>query len=216
MTSLIKAVLSLEHKTIAPNIKFDTPNPKIPWKEARLTVPTEPTPWPADRSERVSVNSFGLGGANAHVILDSAEEYLGKAVLLPSSDRAEDNTPRLLPFSANHTNSLQKLLEKYQTFISRSNVSVRDLAYTLGARREHMLFKAFGVTNGRSFEVSTVTKSNASLVPAFVFTGQGAQWPQMGKELMANYDDFRADIRTMDQTLSQLKQVPLWKIEGKF
>jgi 3-oxoacyl-(acyl-carrier-protein) synthase len=39
----------------------------VPWKEAKLTVPTEPLKWPADRLERVSINSFGIGGSNAHV-----------------------------------------------------------------------------------------------------------------------------------------------------
>lgn len=85
ITSLIKAVLALENKTIPPNIKFSKPNPKselgialfahpfadrvvaVPFKEANLQVPLEPIAWPKDRAERVSVNSFGIGGANAHV-----------------------------------------------------------------------------------------------------------------------------------------------------
>ena len=72
LTSVIKAVLALERKIIPPNINFCTPNPKIPFEESNLRVPTEPISWPAGFSERVSVNSFGIGGANAHVILDSA------------------------------------------------------------------------------------------------------------------------------------------------
>lgn len=67
INSLIKAVLALEHKTIPPNIKFNNPNPKIPFAEKKLTVPLEATPWPKDRAERISVNSFGIGGTNAHV-----------------------------------------------------------------------------------------------------------------------------------------------------
>lgn len=72
LTSIIKAVLALEKKVIPPNINFSTPNSRIPFKAANLRVPTEPVPWPAGFLERVSVNSFGIGGANAHVILDSA------------------------------------------------------------------------------------------------------------------------------------------------
>jgi acyl transferase domain-containing protein len=75
ITSLIKAVLSLENQTIPPNIKFSSPNPKIPFQESKLTVPLEPTPWPESRHERVSINSFGLGGTNAHIILDSARSF---------------------------------------------------------------------------------------------------------------------------------------------
>ncbi|KAK1951932.1 KR-domain-containing protein [Colletotrichum sublineola] len=71
LTGLIKAVLSLEHETIPPNIFFNTPNPLIPWDEARLRVPIDALPWPVDRKKRVSVNSFGVGGSNAHVILEA-------------------------------------------------------------------------------------------------------------------------------------------------
>ncbi|KAF2138887.1 uncharacterized protein K452DRAFT_276732 [Aplosporella prunicola CBS 121167] len=67
ITSCIKAVLALEKKTIPPNIKFNNPNPQsIPFKQAKLQVPTDATPWPVDRHERVSINAFGIGGANAH------------------------------------------------------------------------------------------------------------------------------------------------------
>lgn len=84
--------LALEKKTIPPNINFNTPNPKsnifyhplfarsqtdtfvigvVPFKKCKLTVPTEPLPWPTDRDELVGVNSFGIGGSNAHVSFSS-------------------------------------------------------------------------------------------------------------------------------------------------
>ncbi|EHK98537.1 putative Erythronolide synthase, modules 5 and 6 [Glarea lozoyensis 74030] len=74
ITSIIKAVVSLENTTILPNIKFTTPSPKIPWKTGKLQVPTEPLPWPEDRRERISVNSFGIGGSNVHVSIISKLE----------------------------------------------------------------------------------------------------------------------------------------------
>lgn len=67
LSSVIKMVLALENKTIPPNINFTTPNPDIPFKEGNLIVPVEPMPWPVGKAERVGVNSFGIGGANAHV-----------------------------------------------------------------------------------------------------------------------------------------------------
>lgn len=67
LTSLIKSVLALEHRTIPPNIKFKNPNPHIDFRSGRLKVPTEPIPWPQDLEARISVNSFGFGGSNAHV-----------------------------------------------------------------------------------------------------------------------------------------------------
>ena len=86
LNSLMKMTLAMEKKTIPPNMRFNTPNPKsmslalfsidhstdlpsVPFKEAKLTVPVEPTAWPSLRFERASVNSFGIGGANAHVSL---------------------------------------------------------------------------------------------------------------------------------------------------
>lgn len=67
LTSLIKAVLALEHRTIPPNIKFTNPNPDIDFKSGRIKVPTCPVRWPQGREARISVNSFGFGGSNAHV-----------------------------------------------------------------------------------------------------------------------------------------------------
>jgi acyl transferase domain-containing protein len=111
LTSLIKAVLSLEHKTILPNIKFDTPNPKIPWKEAKLTVATDPRPFPRDRRERISVSSFGLGGANAHAIVESTTAYQHKISRnVASPGTPIPGLPRLLVFSAKHPTSLENTI----------------------------------------------------------------------------------------------------------
>lgn len=65
LTSLIKTVLALENRVVPPSIKCNPPNPNIPFKQRKLIVPPEPTSWPADRLERASVNSFGIGGTNA-------------------------------------------------------------------------------------------------------------------------------------------------------
>ena len=213
LSSLVKAVLSLENRTIVPNIKFNNPNPKIPWAEARLTVPTDPIPFPQDREDRISVNSFGLGGANAHAIIESAAKHQ-KDSTQPVT-RSQDEIARLLVLSANSTVSLEKTIEKHRELVAKGDLSLRDVAFTLGSRREHMLYRAFAVVNGRSFDASQVVKSSGSGSCAFVFTGQGAQWPEMGKELMQDYDSFRDDIREMDRSLSQLKQAPAWKIEGR-
>ena len=56
LNSILKAVLALENRTIPPDIKFSAPNPHIPWKSTKPTLPLELTAWPKDRKERVSVN----------------------------------------------------------------------------------------------------------------------------------------------------------------
>ncbi|PFH62884.1 hypothetical protein XA68_11440 [Ophiocordyceps unilateralis] len=75
ITSIIKAALSLENSIIPPNINFTTPNPRIPWDDYKFQVPLEPMPFPEGRPARISVNSFGIGGANAHAVMESAAAY---------------------------------------------------------------------------------------------------------------------------------------------
>ncbi|KAN0087204.1 hypothetical protein V8E54_000892 [Elaphomyces granulatus] len=76
IAGLIKAVAVVESGIIPPNLWFEKPNPKIPADQWHLKFPTEPTVWPQPGLRRASVNSFGLGGSNAHVILDDAYHYL--------------------------------------------------------------------------------------------------------------------------------------------
>ncbi len=108
ITSLIKIVLALEHRTIPPNIKFNSPNPAIPFESGHLVVPTEATAWPESRAERASVSAFGIGGANVHVIVDSARNFAAEQTpSLPS------NSPQLLLFSTNTSDSVNTAIAKY-------------------------------------------------------------------------------------------------------
>lgn len=134
LVSLIKMTMALENRIIPPQIRFTSPNPKIPFKEAKLTVPLEPTPWPESRLERVSVNSFGVGGANAHVVLDSAASFLASTPKICDAPL----TPQLLLYSANTTKSLTRMIENYKQWIEKNPGKVADLAYTLALRREHL------------------------------------------------------------------------------
>lgn len=94
---------------------------------------------------------------------------------------------------------------------------MKDLAYTLGARREHLPHRAFCVTNGNEpLEPSPVTKTRTPPQIIFVFTGQGAQWTGMGKQLMEDFSEFRNDIKEMDKVLGNLPTPPAWTIEGDF
>nr|QHD56300.1 polyketide synthase [Curvularia sp. IFB-Z10] len=216
LVSLIKAVMSLEHRTIPPNIKFNTPNPKIPFKEAKLTVPVEPTPFPEDRCERVSVNSFGLGGSNAHVIIDSARSFnIPQRAIRDVEMEAE---PRLLLFSAGSAPSLKSTISRYEDWVSK-NVDmpekISDLSYTLANRREHLphrSFKVVGTSEAPASQGRKIPSQPVSLV--MVFTGQGAQWPRMGRELLMRDDlVFQKTIRTLDKYLATISEPPQWTIE---
>ncbi|TVY84105.1 Highly reducing polyketide synthase FUM1 [Lachnellula suecica] len=215
-TSIIKGILALEHRTIPPNVNFNTPNPKIPWKEAKLTVATEPLAWPADRLERVSVNSFGIGGSNAHVILESASFYGVEKPQLSNADEA----PRLslILLSAKNDVSLRDSVDKHAKYLEKHGPSrLRDLSYTLASRRDHHEQRTFAISDGEEpfiAQPSTRIKNSAkSLV--FVFTGQGAQWAEMGKQLIDDFESVRQDILEMDKILSESHTPPSWNIHDE-
>ena len=220
LVSLIKAVMSLENRTIPPNIKFNVPNPRIPFKERKLHVPVEPTPFPEDRLERVSVNGFGLGGSNAHVIVDSARSFNLPAAEQTQESRQGSEQPQLLLFSAASAPSLKTMTKDHEDWLSkRPDMAdrVHDLAYTLATRREHLAHRAFKVI-GKTETPSSAGRRmpNQPMNLVMVFTGQGAQWPRMGRELLLRDDlCFQQTIRTLDKHLQALPQPPEWTIEGE-
>lgn len=212
LLSVIKTVLVLENSTIPPNIKFVRPNPAIPFESAKLTVPTEPTAWPQGRLERASVNAFGVGGSNAHVIIDSAASFNVPTVLEGAPDE-----PQLLLFSANSEKALTSMIDNYREFVQRKPESIRNLAYTLANRREHLPYRSFAIASKGSIGIASPTiKSAKQPALIIVFTGQGAQWPQMGRDLMDSNPTFLNSIRRLDKYLQGMyEHAPEWKIEAE-
>ncbi|KMU79331.1 phenolpthiocerol synthesis polyketide synthase ppsA [Coccidioides immitis RMSCC 3703] len=202
LVSLLKMVKALQHHIIPPNIKFSIPNPSIPFEEGKLTVPTEATPWPKDRLERVSVNSFGIGGANAHVILESAATYN-----IPTAVSGFPESPQLLLFTANSSKSITRLVDNYKVWIEQNPDKICDLAYTLARKRTHLPYRAFAIVNNGVIEsVSQPINSKSAGPPSIVmvFTGQGAQWPQMGRELLQSDEVFKSSIQSLNQQLQTI------------
>ncbi|EAW16387.1 putative polyketide synthase [Aspergillus fischeri NRRL 181] len=212
ITSIIKCVLSLEKKTILPNVFFNDPNPNIPFKQAKLQVPTKVMPWPIDRCQRVSVNSFGVGGTNAHLIMDSALTVRGEGL----SDKVSDKcSSHLLLVSAKTPKSLDGNIEALKAYVDTSSVCPSDLAYTLALKREHMVHRAFAILDPNGHISSFERLKSGCPQVTFVFTGQGAQWPGMGRELLHKSERFRHDIKMLDRVLQTLENQPKWSIEGE-
>ncbi|GFF25207.1 lovastatin nonaketide synthase [Aspergillus udagawae] len=212
VTSVIKCVLSLERKTILPNVFFNDPNPRIPFEQAKLQVPTKAMPWPVDRCQRVSVNSFGVGGTNAHLIMDSASTACGDGL---SDKVSHDCSSHLLLVSAKSPRSLDGNIEALKAYIDTSSVCPSDLAYTLAVKREHMVHRAFAILDHNG-QISSFEKlKSACPLVTFVFTGQGAQWPGMGRELFLQSKRFQDDIKMLDRVLQSLESPPKWTIEGE-
>ncbi|KAL4998919.1 hypothetical protein BDV10DRAFT_200929 [Aspergillus recurvatus] len=219
LTSLIKGILALEHRMVPPNINFSTPNPKIPFKQWKLHVPTEVEPWPQGKAERVSVNSFGIGGVNAHVIIESPWQYgidtpptVNGGPLAVTMDKAQ-----LFLFSANGASSLEQTIDDHKRWLQDTPCSLPDVAYTLASRREHKVHRAYALgSSASSLEVSAPGKVASSPPPiVWVFTGQGAQWPQMGVELIDSNPTFRNTIRKLDKFLRSLPTPPSWTVEDE-
>lgn len=212
LTSLIKSVLSLEHETIAPNVFFDTPNSRILFNEAKLQVPVEPTAWPRDKDQRISVNCFGIGGSNAHAILDSAKSFLGDQNV--ATDSADTGCPRLIVVSARDSQALQRRITDMTSYVERNPSCILDLSYTLRCRREHLPYRSFAIAHPKRPLRPTTFQSYIAKPTelVFLFTGQGAQWPTMGRYLIERVEPFRQDILDMEAALKRLDDAPSWSI----
>ncbi|KAI8944142.1 hypothetical protein F4801DRAFT_600379 [Xylaria longipes] len=207
ISSLMKAVLALENKTIPPNIKFEIPNSQIPFKEKKITVPVKPMPWPQGKALRISVNSFGIGGTNAHCIVESAEQYTQE--LSHSRFGSE-----LAVISANSQDSLKAGIENLKQYVANHPEGLPDLCYTLSRRREFLKWRSFAVLSDPAAVTFAPPINKPTKTPpvVMVFSGQGAQWPQMGHDLITSLPGFKEDVLEMDGILQSLgDRRPAWK-----
>ncbi|KAF7113795.1 hypothetical protein CNMCM5793_004850 [Aspergillus hiratsukae] len=211
ITSVIKCVLALEHRVIPPNAFYEQPNPSISFEKGKLHVPVKATPWPSDRLERVSLNSFGIGGTNAHLIMDSAASVRGGR----ERETPVEQAYSLLLLSAKTPKSLDANVEAIRKYFEANPEAREDLAYTLAFRRTHLTYKAFTIAQ-KDGPLTAVERGRAvDPTPVFVFSGQGAQWPGMGRELLHQSSSFRESIRELDKILQNLKPAPKWSIEDE-
>ena len=147
--------------------------------------------------------------------MDSAAEF--KRTSSVSTINAFRESPSLLIFSANTQDSLRRLVNNSQEYLKRHPERITDLSYTLSKHRENLPHRAFSVVGGSS----KANVSSFSKVPGkvsgltMIFSGQGAQWPEMGKDLIQTDPTFREDIAAMDEILQSLKHSPPWRLESK-
>nr|AHI50027.1 polyketide synthase [Penicillium citreonigrum] len=132
----------LERSFVLPNHDFKSPNPKIPWKEWNLKIPPMQRPFPRGK-KYVSVNNFGFGGTNGHVVLETAP-FREKEEL---TEKELDKQPKLIVFSANDKTSLQAILKNSVIYLERrpevfEGALMRNIAYTLGQRRSLLPWRA--------------------------------------------------------------------------
>ncbi|TAQ90374.1 hypothetical protein B7494_g1325 [Chlorociboria aeruginascens] len=209
LAAVLKAALALKNAIIPPNLLFKTLNPALEPFYGPLRIPTEALPWPKlpiGAPRRASVNSFGFGGSNAHAILEAYTPVVtGNDKNSNSNSNSLTPAPRpIVPFvfSAVSEKSLQKTLLTFWEYLHENpQISVQDLAWTLHARRSALPVKITISASTREDlslkldeklqvlqqipnSVIGVRTSNRNRRILGVFTGQGAQWPKMGKALL--------------------------------
>ncbi|KAL2139934.1 hypothetical protein VTI28DRAFT_4479 [Corynascus sepedonium] len=213
--SVIKSSLMLEKGFILPNVNFETPNDQIPMAQWNIKVPTSQRPWPRKR-KYISCNNFGFGGSNAHCVLARPDRLSIKPPRVEVFDHAR-KLQRLFVVSANDEAAAIKSMNRLVVFVEQhpeafQNTLFRDVAYTLGQRRSHLSWRIGVVASSlsdlsRMFNASDVKPSHASSLPprvAFVYTGQGAQWHAMGRELSKSHPVFSNILRAADACLLEL------------
>lgn len=125
---------------------------------------------------------------------------------------------KLLIISANSEQSLERRQSQILEYLRRRPYALQDISYTLGLRREHLRFRKFFVADGTSASQGRQVQLSSHGAPwevTFVFSGgQGAQWPEMGNQLLTQIKGFRNDIKQMDNILQSLDRPPGWTIEG--
>ncbi|KAL2265959.1 hypothetical protein VTJ83DRAFT_5311 [Remersonia thermophila] len=213
IAGIIKAALMLERGFILPNYDFKHPNSKIPWKEWNLKVPTAQRPWPRGK-KYISVNNFGFGGTNGHVVLEAAPFRRQKASAIgdESPEKAYQGR-KLYVMTANDKATLTQVMKNLVVYLEqRPEFFQKDLtmnlAYTLGQRRSHLQWRAavpalntFELIEAINSDKFTPGKETEPLRIGFILTGQGAQWHAMGRELYEQYPVFTHSIQRADQCL---------------
>ncbi len=210
IAGLIKVVLSLQHQEIPGHLHLHERSAQIPWPAFPIEIPTKATPWPALNGQRLAgVSSFGFSGTNAHVVLAQAP-----APVVVETDAPKSQRPlHLLTLSAQNQTALQQLAQRYSDYLRTApETSAADVMATANNGRSHFSHRlavlgetlaeqsaqlAAFAAGQESESVITAAPVHAKPRIAFLFTGQGAQYVNMGRQLFETEPVFRETMIAM-------------------
>ena len=212
MAGIIKVLLAFRNEKIPAQVHFQEPNPNIDWESLPVKVAGASEVWTRSDSPRIAgINAFGLSGTNAHIVLEEPP--------LRQADRETSKRPlHLLTLSANDENALSELASRFSSYLeSNPNSSLEGVTFTANAGRtqftqrlavtgnstEQFREKLAGYANKK--ETTGLISRDASFRSnrkiAFLFTGQGAQYIDMGSHLYETEPVFRAALKKCDELL---------------
>lgn len=228
LAAVIKTAFALKDGLIAPNLNYEATNPRIHLKEWHLQVPTTLTRWPRDKPLRASINNFGYGGTNAHVIMERPPVFTRPSA--SGNGTHDSGRCRVYVLSAKDSVAAKAMASQFAVHVRQGisggqgqdqapPPSPGDLAYTLAERRSLLPWvvavraRTLAELADRWAEPATKA-SHSTRRPriGFVFNGQGAQWHAMGRELIAAYPVFGLAIREADKILKEYGAT--WSLYG--
>ena len=219
VAGLVKVVLALQREMIPANLHFETLNPRIDLRGTPLRIASAPQDWPRGPRPRVAgVSSFGLSGTNAHVLLEEAPA--------PEAVRAHLERPaHLLVLSASQEEALQDSAARLADWLqAHPRACLADVCYSAALGRSQLSYRLALPASSTQQLALDLRRGVAASVPcaqrpriAFLFSGQGSQYPDMGRLLYQTQPVFRQQLEQC-QSLLQLP-VPLlsvlFPVEGR-
>ncbi|MGO8676240.1 MAG: type I polyketide synthase [Limisphaerales bacterium] len=234
IAGLIKAVLALRHGRIPPSLHFQKLNPKIDWAGLGITVPATAIPWACHSGTRAAgVSSFSFSGTNAHVVVadvpqeEPAREAADGATAGSSFSAAlAEPSCHVLPLSARTEKALAELAGRYERMLEeKPGLNLADVCHTAGAGRSHFEHRvaitasssaearelAAGFLRGREHRWVRRGRVATTSAPGvvFMFTGEGAHYAGMGRQLFDTQPVFRSELERCAELLRPHLEKPL-------
>lgn len=198
IAGLIKTILALKYKQIPPNIHFRQPNREIDLVNSPFYVNNKLLDWPGDSgSRRAGVSAFGIGGTNAHVILEEAP---------PVETSHPSRSSQLIVLSARSETALQNTTANLAAYLQQyPTLNLADVAYTLQAGRQHFSHRRIAICDNREAAIKTLEEHPSQTVCStilqqkkyritFMFPGSGVQYENMALLLYQQEPLFRSIV----------------------
>lgn len=211
IAGIIKSSLVLNKRQAPPHLHFKKANPKIDFENISLKVALQLEDFSDDEKLLASINSFGYGGTNGHMVMEEPpREYLTRFAGSGQQDNLEFF---LFPVSAKSDNALKGICKKYADYLKNAPVNLSEFAYTLAYRRTHhlnrltfvaaskqeLIEKLEAYANGEVLAGVTFNQVQENKKLVYVFTGMGPQWYAMGREMYQKEPIFKNVIDRCDE-----------------